>query len=127
MSKNGFKHDHWAPILPTEPMIFVLTHVSRSVKRLYSNHFDFLYMSLIPVPENLQRATHRLEFPPSYVVVGIYRLFTDKSLWEPAWVKCAHALRRGAIVGTVWALATFSIQRKFIEIFLAKCVVSLHA
>ena len=77
-------------------------------------------MSLTPVPENLQRATLRLEFPPSYVVVGIYRLFTDKSLSEPAWVKCAHAVRRGAIVGSVWALATFSIQRKFIEIFLAK-------
>jgi hypothetical protein len=30
------------------------------------------------VPPSLVRATSRLQFPPSYVIVGVYRLFTDK-------------------------------------------------
>ncbi|KAF5352601.1 hypothetical protein D9756_006336 [Leucocoprinus leucothites] len=71
-----------------------------------------------PVPPELARATTRLEFPPSYVVVGAYRLLTDQKLLRPAWDKCRHAARRGAIVGGIWALLTFGIQRKFIELFL---------
>ena len=55
------------------------------------------------VPPSLARATMRLEFPPSYVLVGVYRLFTDKNLYKPAWDKCKHALRRGAIAGAAWA------------------------
>lgn len=30
------------------------------------------------VPASLARATSRLQFPPSYVLVGVYRLITDK-------------------------------------------------
>ena len=55
------------------------------------------------LPPNLTRAALRLEFPPSYVLVGVYRLFTDKNLYGPAWDKCKHATRRGAIVGGIWA------------------------
>jgi len=55
------------------------------------------------LPPNLARAALRMEFPPSYVFVGIYRLFTDKNLYKPAWDKCKHATRRGAIVGGIWA------------------------
>jgi hypothetical protein len=55
-----------------------------------------------PVPANLQRATLRLKFPPSYVIVGVYRLCTDRSLYKPAWDKCKHGVRRGLIVGFVW-------------------------
>ncbi|KAF8955802.1 hypothetical protein BDZ97DRAFT_1907457 [Flammula alnicola] len=41
-------------------------------------------------------------------------LFTEKkTLYEPAWGKCKHATRRGAI-----AFLTFSIQKKIIELFL---------
>jgi len=71
------------------------------------------------VPPSLARATSRLQFPPSYVVVGVYRLFTDKLLYAPAWKKCQHGAQRGAVVGLLWAFFTFSIQKKFIEIFLA--------
>ncbi|THH18330.1 hypothetical protein EW146_g2623 [Bondarzewia mesenterica] len=39
------------------------------------------------VPLALERSTLRLEFPPSYVVVGVYRLVTDKSLYVPIWKK----------------------------------------
>lgn len=54
------------------------------------------------VPPTLTRATLRLEFPPSYVIVGVYRLCTDKFLYRPAWDKCKHATRRGLIVGGIW-------------------------
>ncbi|KAF8953465.1 hypothetical protein BDZ97DRAFT_1908775 [Flammula alnicola] len=66
--------------------------------------------------------TLRLEFPPSYAgLVGVYSLFTEKTLYKPAWGKCKHATRRGAILGAIWAFLTFSIQKKSIELFLAKC------
>ncbi|KAJ7496857.1 hypothetical protein FB451DRAFT_1456743 [Mycena latifolia] len=71
------------------------------------------------IPPSLIRATSRLQFPPSYVLVGVYRLFTDKLLYVPAWQKCQHGVQRGAVVGLVWAFLTFGIQKKFIEIFLA--------
>jgi len=54
------------------------------------------------VPHHLARATFRMDFPPSYVIVGVYRLCTDKNLYIPAWDKCKHGARRGAIVGVVW-------------------------
>ena len=54
------------------------------------------------VPGSLQRATLRLEFPPSYVVVGAYRLLSDKSLFVPIWQKCRNGFMRGAAVGGVW-------------------------
>ncbi|KAF8220708.1 hypothetical protein L208DRAFT_1426825 [Tricholoma matsutake] len=47
---------------------------------------------------------------PTYVLVGMYRLFMDESLYVPAWKKCKHAT----------AFFTFKLQRKFIEIFFAK-------
>ncbi|KAF8079403.1 hypothetical protein FPV67DRAFT_1405545 [Lyophyllum atratum] len=72
------------------------------------------------VPAALHHATLRLQFPPTYVIVGVYRLFTDKLLYVPAWDKCRHATVRGAVLGAIWAVLTFSLQRKFIEIFLAK-------
>ncbi|GBE77209.1 hypothetical protein BKA93DRAFT_785534 [Sparassis latifolia] len=70
------------------------------------------------VPDNLRRANVRLQFPPAYVVVGVYRLFTDKKLYGPAWKKCEHGAVRGLTIGLVWATTTFKMQRKFVEIFL---------
>ena len=54
------------------------------------------------IPVNLRRATHRLQFPPSYVAVGFYRLLSDPKLRVPAWNKCKHGFMRGATVGLVW-------------------------
>ncbi|KAF9448787.1 hypothetical protein P691DRAFT_668783 [Macrolepiota fuliginosa MF-IS2] len=71
-----------------------------------------------PVSLQLSGATLRLEFSPSYVVVGAYRLITDETLLKPTWDKCKHATRRGGTVGLIWAFLTFHVQKKFIEIFL---------
>lgn len=54
------------------------------------------------VPPQLERATMRLEFPPSYVVVGAYRLISDGSLRGPIWNKCKHGVVRGGAVGLGW-------------------------
>jgi hypothetical protein len=67
--------------------------------------FASLTMSAIdsaPVPPSLERAYARLLFPPSYVVVGAYRMMTDKNLYGPAWTKCRNGFIRGATVGFVW-------------------------
>ncbi|KAF8131440.1 hypothetical protein EV363DRAFT_1330070 [Boletus edulis] len=71
-----------------------------------------------PVPANLQRATLRLSFPPSYIAVGVYRLCTDESLYKPAWDKCKHGVQRGLIVGFVWTFLTYRIQRHIIRALL---------
>lgn len=63
-----------------------------------------LHPRLVTPPE-LERAVRRLQFPPSYVVVGIYRLITDKTLSKPAWDKCKHGTQRGLMVGVVWVRA----------------------
>jgi hypothetical protein len=53
-------------------------------------------------PPELERASRRLQFSPSYVIVGIYRLVTDKSLYGPAWDKCKHGTQRGLVAGFLW-------------------------
>lgn len=63
--------------------------------------------SLDDVPENLKRSTHRLQFPPSYALVGVYRLCTDRNLYVPAWQKCKHGTVRGLGAGLVW-VSTFT-------------------
>lgn len=47
----------------------------------------------------------RLAFPPIYVLVGAYRLATDKNLYVPAWQKCKHGVVRGMVVGGIWVRA----------------------
>ena len=54
------------------------------------------------VPQHLKASNTRLQFTPSYVLVGVYRLFTDKNLYGPAWKKCQHGFVRGATVGLGW-------------------------
>jgi len=61
-----------------------------------------------------------LLFTPAYTVVGIYRLLTDPPLRKMVWDKIRHGVRRGAIVGVVWAISTFRIQRIFVSFFLMR-------
>ncbi|KAJ9105463.1 hypothetical protein QFC21_001834 [Naganishia friedmannii] len=59
-----------------------------------------------------------LYFPPYYVVVGIYRLFTDQHLRTAVWDKVKHATVRGVAVAAVYVAATYSAQRWFVQNFL---------
>ena len=81
-----------APIVPAEKPIIPGGFAAGDTPSPYSED----------VPENLRRATSRLQFPPSYVVVGFYRLITDRNLRVPAWNKCKHGFVRGASVGLIW-------------------------
>ncbi|KAI0321205.1 hypothetical protein OF83DRAFT_1100720 [Amylostereum chailletii] len=72
------------------------------------------------IPPTLASASARLNFPPSYVVVGVYRLFTDKALYKPFWDKCKHGFVRGIAVGAAWAFFTFKLQRKLVHLFWMK-------
>jgi len=65
-------------------------------------------------------ASFRLDFSPSYILVGVYRLSTDPSLRVPVWQKCKHGFLRGLLVGFAWAFFTFGIQKSFILLFLSK-------
>jgi len=84
-------------------------------------------------------APFRLEFSPSYILVGVYRLSTDPSIRVPVWQKCKHGFVRGMLVGCAWVSAitsaqsaasphhalaqaffTFGIQKSFIQFFLSK-------
>jgi len=55
-------------------------------------------LALADVPPTLARAESRLQFPPTYAIVGVYRLFTDKTLYVPAWKKCEHGAVRGLVL-----------------------------
>lgn len=44
----------------------------------------------------------RMDFPPLYVAIGVYRLLTDKKLLIPVWQNCKHGVVRGAVVGLGW-------------------------
>ncbi|KAF8323956.1 hypothetical protein DL93DRAFT_2070105 [Clavulina sp. PMI_390] len=59
-----------------------------------------------------------LLFTPAYCIVGVYRLLTDPNIRVPVWDKLRHGARRGAIVGAIWAVTTFGIQRTFVRLFL---------
>ncbi|KAG7544383.1 hypothetical protein FFLO_03262 [Filobasidium floriforme] len=59
-----------------------------------------------------------LAFPPYYVVVGVYRLFTDDKLRPAVWAKVKHATLRGLVVAGVYVAATWKIQKWFVENFL---------
>ena len=61
----------------------------------------------VVIPPTLERAYSRLVFPPSYVVVGIYRLCSDKTLLVPAWQQCKHGAIRGGVIGGIRVRTTF--------------------
>lgn len=60
-----------------------------------------------------------LTFPPLYCVVGAYRLAHDPSLWKPMWAKCSKAAKQAGIIGLVWAIFTWPIQRLFVYYFMS--------
>ncbi|KAF8311808.1 uncharacterized protein EI90DRAFT_2952720 [Cantharellus anzutake] len=59
-----------------------------------------------------------LLFTPVYTLVGIYRLLTDPFI--RVWDKIRHGVQRGILVGAIWTIGTFRIQRIFVSFFLKR-------
>lgn len=60
-------------------------------------------MSADPRPTASQSlADFRLDFSPSYVLVGVYRLSTDAAIRVPVWKKCKDGFVRGVLAGLAW-------------------------
>ena len=55
--------------------------------------------------------TELLQLTPAYVIVGAYRLATDKSLRQPIWVRVRKALIRGLIVAAIFSTISWPITR----------------
>jgi hypothetical protein len=59
-----------------------------------------------------------LHFPPSYTLVGLYRLITDPLIRNPVLDKVKHATLRGVIVSGIYAIGSWSTLDWFIRKFL---------
>ena len=57
------------------------TFITSSSPEAQDTLFDKILVGDHHLPSNLSRAALRLQFPPSYVFVGVYRLCTDKNLY----------------------------------------------
>lgn len=90
-----------SPPASADPYYLHTSHTPRTTK-LVSKLENSSTIPIEHVPPQLERATLRLEFPPSYVVVGAYRLISDGSLRGPIWRKCEHGVMRGGLVGAGW-------------------------
>ncbi|PWZ01196.1 UreD-domain-containing protein [Testicularia cyperi] len=60
-----------------------------------------------------------LTFPPIYCIVGAYRLAHDPVLWKPMWAKCSKAAKQAGILGIVWLVITWPIQKLFVHYFMS--------
>ncbi|BGP38870.1 hypothetical protein JCM10449v2_002808 [Rhodotorula kratochvilovae] len=61
-----------------------------------------------------------LAFPPSYCVVGAYRLLTDSQLYLPIWRRSRKSLQRALVVAVPAALASFPLTRLYVAWILAR-------
>lgn len=60
-----------------------------------------------------------LSLPPLYCLVGAYRLAHDPLLWKPMWAKCSKATKQAAIIGVLWLVLTWPLQRLFVHYFMS--------
>ncbi|GAA5913927.1 uncharacterized protein JCM6883_000120 [Sporobolomyces salmoneus] len=64
--------------------------------------------------------TELLPFPPSYVVVGAYRLCTDRNLYEPIWTRSRQSLKRAALFCIPLLLLSFPLTRLYVVYILSR-------
>jgi hypothetical protein len=64
--------------------------------------------------------TELLSLPPSYTIVGVYRLLTDPSVRDPVWAKVKHAVVRGALVGGAYAILGWGIMDWVVRRFIVR-------
>ncbi|KAL7415672.1 hypothetical protein BDY24DRAFT_413246 [Mrakia frigida] len=63
-------------------------------------------------------SSSRLSFPPTYALIGIYRLLSDPHLRNPIWAKTRNGTLRGLAVGAAWIFISWRSQLGFVERFL---------
>lgn len=64
--------------------------------------------------------TELLALPPSYTLVGLYRLLTDPSIREPVLAKVKHAAVRGAVVGAAYATLGWGFMSWIVKRWIVK-------
>ena len=68
--------------------------------------------SSLPSDPSYKSRESRLQFTPSYALVGVYRLASDSNLYRPIWDKVRHGTWRGVTIGLGWVLKTSVGNRK---------------
>ncbi|ORY73220.1 hypothetical protein BCR35DRAFT_293795 [Leucosporidium creatinivorum] len=61
-----------------------------------------------------------LPFPPSYCIVGAYRLVTDDSLWQPIWKRSRKTLKRAFYLSIPFTLISYPLTRLYVTLILAR-------
>ncbi|GAA6008454.1 hypothetical protein JCM10207_007117 [Rhodosporidiobolus poonsookiae] len=61
-----------------------------------------------------------LVFPPSYCVVGAYRLLHDPALLVPLWQRCSKGLRRALVVAVPYAVVALPLTRLWVTFVLSR-------
>ncbi|GAA5879444.1 hypothetical protein JCM8547_008146 [Rhodosporidiobolus lusitaniae] len=65
-----------------------------------------------------------LPFPPSYCVVGAYRLVHDRSLLYPLWQRCEKGLKRAAVLAVPYAVVALPLTRFYVTFVLSRSPLS---
>ncbi|KAI5480034.1 hypothetical protein MNV49_001999 [Pseudohyphozyma bogoriensis] len=67
-----------------------------------------------------------LPFPPSYCVVGAYRLLHDPQLWRPMWERSRASLKKALYFLIPFALVSYPLTRLYVTLILARSPFSPH-
>lgn len=59
-----------------------------------------------------------LHLPPTYTLVGLYRLLTDPTIRGPVLDKVKHATFRGIVMAGVWSVGSWGVMDWFVRKFL---------
>ncbi|GAA5888528.1 hypothetical protein JCM5296_001058 [Sporobolomyces johnsonii] len=65
-----------------------------------------------------------LPFPPSYCIVGAYRLATDPNLYRPIWKRSSRSLKRALILAIPYAIVALPLTRLYVTFILSRSPLS---
>ncbi|CEQ41394.1 SPOSA6832_03125 [Sporobolomyces salmonicolor] len=65
-----------------------------------------------------------LPFPPSYCIVGAYRLATDPNLYRPIWKRSSRSLKRALVLAIPYAILAFPLTRLYVTFILSRSPLS---
>ncbi|MBW0499098.1 hypothetical protein O181_038813 [Austropuccinia psidii MF-1] len=59
-----------------------------------------------------------LSIPTSYLLVGIYRLAMDPTIWKPIWTDCKSGLRKGLLISGLLSTLSYPFTRLWVRFFM---------